>query len=108
MDSNPDTAKAFFPKDIIDYSPGAVVSKTIVKKTTGNVTLFAFDKGEGLAEHSTPHDALVHIVDGEADINIGGTFHNLCTGQCIIMPADIPHSLKANERFKMMLTMIRS
>jgi quercetin dioxygenase-like cupin family protein len=84
------------------------VSKTIVKKPAGNITLFAFDKGEGLAEHSSPHEALVQLLDGKAEIIIGGTPHNLKAGQNIILPANIPHALKATERFKMMLTMIKN
>jgi quercetin dioxygenase-like cupin family protein len=85
-----------------------VVSKTIVKKPAGNITLFAFDKDEGLAEHSSPHDALVQLLDGEAEITIGGELFNLQSGQSIILPANIPHSLKAKKKFKMMLTMIKS
>jgi quercetin dioxygenase-like cupin family protein len=92
----------------VDYADGAVVSKTIVKKPAGNITLFAFDKGEGLAEHSSPHEALVQLLDGKAEIIIGGTPHNLMAGQNIILPANIPHALKATERFKMMLTMIKN
>ncbi len=85
-----------------------MVSKTIVKKQTGNISLFAFDKGEGLAEHSSPHEALVQILDGKVEIIIGGNPNILETGQCIILPADIPHALKAVERFKMMLVMIKT
>lgn len=105
---NIETAKAFIPADSIDYAANSVVSKTILKKQTGNITLFAFDAGEGLSEHSTPHEAIVQILDGKAEITIGGNPHNLQTGQSIILPADVPHSLKANVRFKMMLTMIKS
>lgn len=103
-----ETSKEFLPVESIEYADGSVVSKTIVKKPAGNITLFAFDKGEGLAEHSSPHEALVQLLDGVAEITIGGTLHNLHTGQSIILPANIPHSLKANEKFKMMLTMIKS
>ena len=103
-----ETSKAFVPAESINYAEGSVVSKTIVKKPAGNITLFAFDKGEGLAEHSSPHEALVQLLDGKAEITIGGIAYNLQTGQSIILPADIPHSLKANEKFKMMLTMIKS
>jgi quercetin dioxygenase-like cupin family protein len=87
-----------------------VVSKTIVKKPSGNITLFAFDIDEGLAEHSAPYDALVQLLDGKAEITIGGTTYHLQIGigQSVILPANIPHSLKANEKFKMMLTMIKS
>jgi quercetin dioxygenase-like cupin family protein len=103
-----ETSKTFVPVESIEYADGSVVSKTILKNPTGNITLFAFDKGEGLAEHSTPHKALVQLLDGKAEITIGGTLYNLQAGQNIILPSNIPHSLKANERFKMMLTMIKS
>lgn len=92
----------------ISYADKAVVSKHILKKKTGNISLFAFDKGEGLSEHTTPFDALVLVVDGEVEIIIDGVSHLLQTGDSIIMPADIPHALKAVEKFKMVLTMIRS
>jgi quercetin dioxygenase-like cupin family protein len=92
----------------IDYQDGAVVSRTLVKKSTGNVTLFAFDQGEGLSEHTTPFDALVQVLDGQAQITIGGVGYELSAGEAVVMPADIPHALKAEVRFKMMLTMIRS
>jgi quercetin dioxygenase-like cupin family protein len=92
----------------IAYADKAVVSKHILKKETGNISLFAFDKGEGLSEHAAPFDAVVYIADGRADIIIDGVSHILETGETIIMPANIPHALKAIERFKMVLTMIRS
>ena len=92
----------------ISYAEKAVVSKHILKKQTGNISLFAFDKGEGLSEHTTPFDALVMVVDGKVDITIGGTSHLLEMGDSIIMPANIPHALAAVEKFKMVLTMIRS
>lgn len=91
----------------VSYSAQAVVSKAVLKKETGNVTLFAFEKGEGLSEHTAPFDAMVHILDGIAEIKIGGNPHVLNTGEAIIMPANIPHALKAIERFKMMLIMIK-
>jgi quercetin dioxygenase-like cupin family protein len=103
-----ETSKTFVPVESIEYAGGSVVSKTLVKTPAGNITLFAFDKGEGLTEHSSPHEALVQLLDGKADITIGGTAYNLQTGQSIILPANTPHSLKANEKFKMMLTMIKS
>lgn len=93
--------------DSIEYAEGSVVSKTIMKKPAGNITLFAFDNGEGLAEHSSPHEALVQVLDGTAEVTIGKTSYNLHAGQSIILPADISHSLKASEQFKMMLTMIK-
>ena len=98
----------FIAADRIDYADHSVVSKTIIKKPTGNITLFAFDKGEGLAEHSTPHEALVQVLDGKVEIAIGGIRNNLQAGQYIILPANIPHALKAIEKFKMMLTMIKN
>ena len=102
-----ETSKTFVSVESIEYAEGSVVSKTIVKKSAGNITLFAFDKGEGLAEHSAPFEALVQLLDGKAEITIGTTLYHLQTGQSIILPANIPHSLKANEKFKMMLTMIK-
>lgn len=92
----------------IDYSPMAIVSKHVLKKQAGNISLFAFDRGEGLSEHSTPYDALVQIVDGRAEIIIDGKSNVLEAGESIVMPADVPHALKATERFKMLLTMIKS
>ncbi len=92
----------------ISYAEKAVVSKHILKKETGNISLFAFDKGEGLSEHTTPFDAVVMIVDGKADIIINGVSNVLEIGDTIIMPANIPHALKAVEKFKMVLTMIKS
>ena len=91
----------------IEYSEKAVVSKHVLKKETGNISLFAFDKGEGLSEHTAPFDAVVFIVDGKADIIINGVSNILEAGETIIMPANIPHALKSVERFKMVLTMIR-
>ncbi|MBN2753370.1 MAG: cupin domain-containing protein [Candidatus Goldbacteria bacterium] len=91
----------------VKYGEGAVVSKTLIDKQSGTVTLFAFDKGQGLSEHTAPFDALVNVTEGEAQIKIGGNQVNLKAGESIIMPADIPHSLKAAEKFKMMLVMIK-
>lgn len=91
----------------INYNSKAVVSRHILKKENGNVSLFAFDKGEGLSEHSTPFDAVVFIVDGKADIIIDGVSNILEANETIVMPANIPHALKAVEKFKMVLTMIR-
>lgn len=95
-------------EDLVDYQDGAVVSRTLIDKKTGTVTLFAFDEGEGLSEHTTPFDALVHILDGEAEIRIGGDTHRLVQGDMIIMPADIPHALRALKRYKMLLVMVKS
>ena len=91
----------------VDYQDGTVVSKQIIKKDIGNVTMFAFDKGEGLSEHTAPFDAMVVILDGSAEVIIGGTPHEVGKGEFIIMPANISHALNAKERFKMMLVMIR-
>jgi quercetin dioxygenase-like cupin family protein len=101
------TARKFSFAGSIHIAAGAVVSKTIIKKPAGTVTLFAFDKGEGLSEHSAPFDALVSIVEGKAEILIGGTPHHLEGGESILMPANIPHALKAVEAFKMLLVMIK-
>lgn len=92
----------------IAYQEGSVVSREIVKNTTGNITLFAFSKGQGLSEHSAPFDALVYIVDGSAEVKISGETHTVNQGQMIILPANKPHELKSLENFKMILTMIKS
>ena len=93
---------------LVDYQKGAVVSREIIKKQTGTVTVFSFDKGEGLSEHTAPFDALVQVLDGEAEVTISGKPNRLVAGEMIIMPAGQPHSLKALQRFKMALVMIRS
>ncbi len=94
--------------DLVDYQEGSIVSRTIIKKKTGTVTLFAFDEGQGLSEHTTPFDALVYILDGEAEITISGKILRLGEGEIVIMPANQPHALKAVKKFKMILTMIKS
>lgn len=103
-----------FPKEAkfnfvteVDYSNGGIVSKNVLKRPTGNISLFAFDKGEGLSEHTAPFDAMVQIIEGKARIVIGGNPHDLVAGETIIMPANITHALQATERFKMVLTMIK-
>lgn len=93
---------------LLGYQDGAVVSRTILKKKSGTVTLFAFDKGEGLSEHTAPFDAIVCVLDGEADITISGKVHRVKAGEMIIMPANEPHGLKAVERFKMLLIMLKN
>jgi len=93
---------------LVDYQPGSIVSREILKKTAGRVTLFAFDDHEGLSEHTSPFDALVHVLEGEVEITISGKPHKVGAGELILMPADKPHALKALSRFKMVLTMIRS
>lgn len=94
--------------NLIDYQEGAVVSREIIKKETGTVTIFAFDNGEGLSEHSAPFDAMVQVLEGEALITINGEENTVKAGEMIIMPADIPHALHAVENYKMILTMIKS
>jgi quercetin dioxygenase-like cupin family protein len=93
---------------LIDYQAGAIVSREIIRKGTGTVTLFAFDKGQGLSEHTAPYDALVHVLDGQALIRIGGRPIRAGKGELLIILAGRPHALKAVRRFKMLLTMIRS
>ena len=94
--------------ELVSYQEGSVVSRQITKAEAGNVTLFAFDQGQELSEHTAPFDALVHVVDGEAEIIISGKSFNLKAGDAIVMPADEPHAVKAREKFKMLLTMIRA
>ena len=95
-------------EDLVAYQDGSVVSKTLLKKETGNVTLFAFDKGQGLSEHTAPFDALVYVIDGAGEILISGNPTIVKKGEMLMMPAGKPHALKAIERFKMVLTMIKS
>lgn len=92
----------------IQYQDGSVVSKEILNKPTGTITLFAFDKGQGLSEHTAPYDAVVLVTDGVAEVTVSGVMTSVKTGEYIIMPANAPHALKANERFTMMLVMIKS
>ena len=94
--------------ELVQYQPGAVVSRTLIDKQIGTLTLFAFDAGQGLSEHTAPYDAFVQVVDGTADISIAGNAHRVVAGQMIIMPANIPHALRAVGRFKMLLVMIRA
>jgi len=94
--------------EMVSYQTGSVVSRQITKAETGNVTLFAFDEGQELSEHTAPFDALVHVVEGEAEIIISGKSYHLKSGDAIIMPADDPHAVKATGQFKMLLTMIRA
>lgn len=108
MDEKNIPAKTANLKNLTEYQEGSVVSKEILKKETGTVTLFAFEQGQGLSEHTAPFDALVCILDGTGEIIISGKSHTVREGEMIIMPANEPHALKANERFKMMLVMIRS
>ncbi len=94
--------------DLADYQEGSIVSRTVIEKKTGTVTFFAFDEGQGLSEHTAPFDALVYLLDGEAEIVISGKPFRLKAGEMVTMPANEPHALKAIKRFKMVLTMIRS
>ena len=93
---------------LIDYQEGSIVSRTIIDKPAGTLTVFAFDKGQALSEHTAPYDALVHVLDGEIEVTISGRPHTVKTGEMIIMPANDPHGLKAVSRFKMMLVMIKA
>ena len=97
----------FHPAHSVAYAADSVVSKTVVQKETGTLTLFSFDKGQGLSEHTAPFDAVVYILDGKARITVGGTAHSLQAGEMLIMPANVPHALQAEHKFKMMLVMIR-
>jgi quercetin dioxygenase-like cupin family protein len=101
-------ARTLKVEDLIEYQEGAVVSREIIRKGTGTVTIFAFDKGEGLSEHTAPFDAMVQVIDGKAEITISGNKNILEKWDMIIMPANESHALHAMERFKMILTMIRS
>ena len=91
----------------VEYQVGSVVSRTIIESNAGTITLFAFDLGEGLSEHTAPFDALIQVIDGSAEVTISGEPHRLDSGESIILPAGEPHSLRAPQRFKMLLTMIR-
>lgn len=91
----------------VSYADGSIVSKTLIKKDTGNITLFAFDAGQGLSEHTAPFDAVVYILDGRAEITIGKKTSTGNAGELLIMPANVPHALHAKEKFKMLLVMIR-
>ncbi len=99
---------SFNLNEFIDYSEDSVISKTLIDKGIGNITLFSFDKGESLSEHTSPFDAVVYIIDGSAEITIGSEKSTVKAGEMIIMPANIPHALYASEKYKMLLIMIRS
>ncbi|MDD5284477.1 MAG: cupin domain-containing protein [Desulfuromonadaceae bacterium] len=102
------TGKALTMSDLVAYQDGSVVSKTLIDKKIGTLTMFSFGEGQGLSEHTAPFDAFVQIVDGEAEVIINGEGQTVSTGQMIIMPANIPHELKAVKPFKMLLVMIRA
>ncbi len=93
---------------LVEYADDSIVSKTVIDKKAGTITLFAFDKGQRLSEHRAPFDAVVQVVDGVGRITIAGVDNDISAGQIIIMPADVPHSVTADQRFKMLLTMIRN
>jgi quercetin dioxygenase-like cupin family protein len=107
MEKSIEKGEKFIAADSVNYSTQSVISRQALKNEKGSITLFAFDKGEGLSEHTAPFDAMVLLLDGKAEIMIGGKPNLLQAGEAIIMPANIPHALKAIERFKMMLVMIR-
>lgn len=100
--------KIFNVADLVTYQKDSIVSREIIKKPTGGVTLFAFSEGQGLSEHTAPFDALMYIVDGSAEIKISGEAHKVSQGQMVIAPANMPHELKAVGKFKMMLVMLKS
>jgi quercetin dioxygenase-like cupin family protein len=100
-------AEALAVAGLVDYAPGAVVSRTVAKNDAGTLTLFAFDAGEGLSEHSAPFDAYVLVLDGAAEVIVGGKAVRAAAGEIVLMPKDVPHALRAPERFKMMLVMLR-
>ena len=102
------TAKIFKLDEMLQYQNISVVSQTVIEKKTGTVTMFAFDEGQGLSEHTTPYDAMVYVLDGTVDISISGKSHILNMGDMINMPATEPHALKAVKKFKMLLVMIKS
>ena len=95
-------------KELVTYQDGSIVSRVIAKEPTGNITVFAFDEGQALSEHTAPFNALVHLLDGEAKITVAGQAHRVQAGEMILLPANVPHALEATKRFKMVLTMIRS
>lgn len=92
---------------LVAYAEGSVVSRTLINRDTGSLTLFAFDKGESLSEHTAPFDALIHVLDGEAEVTVGGVAHRVKAGQMILMPNRVPHAVRAVERFKMTLFLAR-
>jgi quercetin dioxygenase-like cupin family protein len=100
--------RALTTNDLVAYQPDAVVSRTLIDKKASTVTMFAFDEGQGLSEHTSPFDALVQVLDGETEITVSGQAHHLVAGQMIIMPALEPHAVKALTRLKMLLVMVRT
>jgi quercetin dioxygenase-like cupin family protein len=102
------TGKPLSLAEMVQYAPGSIVSRTPVDTDVGTLTLFAFDAGQGLSEHSAPFDALVQVLDGTGEFTVGGKACTVKAGEALVMPADVPHAVKAVERFKMLLTMIRA
>lgn len=101
-------ASALPLKALVQYADGSIVSRTLAETAGGTVTLFAFDAGQSLSEHSAPFDAIVHVIDGKADLTIGGSGVSVAAGEMVVMPANVPHSVRAAEQFKMLLIMLRS
>ena len=99
---------AFAANELVDYQDGSVVSRVVLKQPAGSVTAFAFDRGEELSEHTVPHDALVYVTDGEAEISVSGVPHRVEAGQVILLPGGEPHAVKATTRFKMILVMLKA
>lgn len=107
-DSSDLTAISLNLNDLVSYQPGSIVSRVILKKETGNITLFAFAEGQGLSEHTAPFDAHIYIAEGQAEVMISGSKFKVNSGEMIILPANKPHAVQAVTKFKMVLTMIRS
>jgi len=107
MDKDLEGGAVVSPASLVDYQQGSVVSRTILKSGAGSITLFAFDEGQELSEHSVPHEASIQLLDGEAEIRISGAPHRVKHGEMIVLPANQPHAVKALGRFKMLLTMLR-
>ena len=101
-------AEAMVLAGLVEYADGSVVSRQLTKSAAGNLTLFAFDAGQGLGEHTTPYDAIVQVLDGEVELTIGGQTVRAQAGQLVVMPANVPHAVRAVKRFKMLLTMFRA
>jgi quercetin dioxygenase-like cupin family protein len=102
-----EAAKAVQLSEHVQYADGSIVSRALVQKQVGSITLFAFDAGQGLNEHTAPYDAYVQILEGEGEFVIGGQVLNACGGETVLMPANVPHAVNARQRFKMLITMIR-
>lgn len=107
MNENTVSAEKIVPGKILNYQQGAVVSKVLLKKKSGNITMFAFSEGEGLSEHTAPFDAFIYLTDGEAEVTISGKPYSLKAGEAIIMPSNEPHALKAVTDFRMLLVMLK-